>query len=391
MGLSISQLRTVPTRSQALQWYLEQLAGLGFNTNSWVKDTPQHTFLLGLARVTTNFAEIGKQIVEMGVNDLARGAALEAHSISRFGTKPKLASKSQYTVTLTNSGTVPHTVAVGQLLLATKLNVQFRNLTGGTVSPGGSLAITVEAVKKGSSGNVADGAISVMTTPLAGVTCSNGPGGLLSTGEDPELDSALRLRNSTQWARLTVEPTRDSYVNMALSSSDKIRRVEVNDQNPRGAGTIDVYIAGASSQLGPVDVAQCQDFFALRALQTERAPANATPAPGNPNPTRVLVIAASPVSIDVAGTVYYGSSYSQTDIQTKVEAAIAAYIALAPIGGYPYPSPGNLLPKENLVGAILKVPGVRTAALTTPAGDVPLTGFDVAIKGSLDGLAYLTA
>lgn len=386
MALSIEQLRTVPTRTQTLQWYLDQLSGLGFNATAWQSGTPQRTLLLGLSRVTSNFAEIGKQIAEMCFNQLARGAALEAYSIARFGNTPKPGTKAKYTETLTNAGTVPHTVGVGQLLLATKQGVQFRNTTGGTVAAGGgTLALTIEAIKKGAIGNVADGSITVLVTPLAGVTCTNV---LLSSGEDPELDSALQLRNSTQWARLTVELVRDSYINLALSASDSIRRAEVNDTNPRGAGTIDVYIAGASSTSGLAEIEAAQDLFAERAFQTEPYPADPAPSPANPDPTRVLVRAATGVPVDVAGTVYYGSTYSPADIQLKVEAAIAAYIALAPIGGYPYPSPGNVIPKNNLEAAILKVPGVRTVTLTTPAADVVMTGYDVALLNSVTGLTY---
>jgi phage-related baseplate assembly protein len=391
MTILLEQLRTVPTRSQTLQWYLDQLQSLGFNVNGWQSGTPQRTLLLGLSRVTTNFAEIAKQIVELSFNDLARGAALEAYSIARFGNAPKPGSRAKHTVTLTNGGAVPYTIQVGQLLLATKQNVQFRNVTGGTVAAGGTLAITVEALKKGSAGNVAENALTVMVTPLAGVSAANLPGSLVSSGEDPELDTALRLRNSTQWARLTVELVADSYINIALSASENIRRAAVNDTNPRGAGTIDVYIAGAGGTVGPTETAAAQNYFRDRAFQTEGYPADPTPAPpmgANPDPTRVLVIPSGGTPVDVAGTIYYGSTFKQTDVQTKVEAAIQAFIALTPIGGYPYPAPGKVLPKENLVNAILKVPGVRTVVLTTPAADVPLVGFDVATIGNLTGLAY---
>jgi uncharacterized phage protein gp47/JayE len=382
---TLDQLRTVPTRTQTLQWYLDNLA-LGFNATGWQSGTPQRTLLLALSRVTTNFAEIGKQIAEMCFNDLARGAALEAYSIARFGNTPKPGTKAKHTVTLRNAGSTPHTITVGQLLFATKQGVQFRNITAGTVaSGGGTLAVTFEAVKKGSSGNVAANAISVQVTPLAGVALTSA---LLSSGEDPELDSALRLRNSTKWARLTVELVRDSYINLALEASANIRRAEVDDTNPRGAGTIDVYIAGASSTSGPSDIEDAQNLFATRAFQTETYPADATGAPTNPDPTRVLVKAAAGVSVNVSGTVYYGSTFNAATVRSNVEAAIAAFIALTPIGGYPYPSPGGLLPKNNLERAILAVQGVRTVVLTDPAADVALAGFNVAITGSLAGLTY---
>lgn len=385
---TLEQLRTVPTRTQTLQWYLDNLGALGFNVTGWQDGTPQKTLLLGLSRVTSNFAEIGKQIVEMCFNDLARGAALEAYSIARFGNTPKPGTRFKYTVRLTNGGSVPHTVAVGQLLLSTRQGVQYRNLTGGTVSAGGgTLDITVEAVKKGAAGVASDNTITVMVTPLAGVTATNLAGGLVLAGEDPELDTTLRLRNSTKWARLTVELVADSYRNIALEASDAIRQAEVDDTNPRGAGTIDVYIAGDSGESGPAEVEAAQNVFVTRAFQTEAYPADPTPAPGNPDPTRVLVKAAPAVPVTITGTIYYGNTFSAVTVQAKVEAAIAAFVALTPIGGYPYPSPGKVLPRENLVTAIQAVQGVRTVVLTDPAADVPLVGFSKATVGALS-LAY---
>ncbi len=381
---TLEQLRTVPTRTQTLQWYLDNLGALGFNVNGWQDGTPQRTLLLGLSRVTTNFAEIGKQIVEMCFNDLARGAALEAYSIARFSNTPKPGTKAKYTIRLTNGGTVPHTVSVGQLLLSTKAGVQYRNLSGGTVSSGGgTLDITVEAVKKGTAGVVADNTITVMVTPLAGVTATNLAGGLVLSGEDPELDTTLRRRNSTQWARLTVELVADSYINLALEAADSIRQAEVDDTNPRGAGTIDVYIAGDAVISAAAEVQAAQNLFATRAFQTETYPADPTPAPVNTDPTRVLVKAAPGVAINVTGTIYYANTFSAAVVQPKVEAAIAAFVALTPLGGYPYPSPGKLLPRENLVAAIQAVQGVRTVVLADPAADVTLVGFSKATVGAL--------
>ncbi|HKY37212.1 MAG TPA: baseplate J/gp47 family protein [Polyangiaceae bacterium] len=374
---SLEQLRTVPTRSQALQWYLDNLGALGFNTARWVEGSQQHTLLKGLARVTTNFAEIAKQIVEMCFNDLARGAALEAYSISRFGNTPKPATKAKHTVRLTNGGAVPHAPVVGQLVFSTDDGVQFRSTTGGTVRPnGGTLDITVECTKKGSIGNVEPGAIKIMVTPLAGVTATNPAGGQVSAGEDAELDAALRQRNRTKWSRLTPELVRDSYINIALEAHPSIRRADCDDTNPRGAGTIDIYIAGDSGASTPTEIEACQNAMAAAALQTETYPAS--------DATRALVRPAPAAAVRVAGTVYYDAARELATVQANVEAAIRAFIALTPLGGYPYPSPGNLLPKNNLERAIIAVSGVRTVTLTEPAADVPLAGFSVAVVGSID-------
>ncbi|MBA2724295.1 MAG: baseplate J/gp47 family protein [Methylibium sp.] len=381
--LSVDQLRTVPTRTQMLNFCLSKLGTLGFNVTAWQSGSPQRTLLLGISWVASDFAEVAKQIVEVAFNSTSTGAALEELSISRFGNTPKVGVKTLGWYRLTNVGATPHTLAVGQLLFATPNGIEFRLQAlplGATVaSGGGTLDVMIEAVKSGIAGNVAANTITQFKTPLAGVTGTNlvkvGTTWYTVSGEDPESDVALRLRNSTRPATQSVERIRDSLVQFALQASDSVRRAEVDDNNPRGEGTADIYIGGDAGPVGADVVALVQDYMAVRFFRTDTYPINETIS-------RVKVASVTGVSVDVTGTVYYASSYQVATVQAGVNAAIAAFMRNTPVGGYPYPAPGNKVPIDELREAIRSVLGVKTVVLSAPAGDTDLTTFQVPILGT---------
>lgn len=384
MALSVEQLRTVPTRLQMLDFILGKLGDLGFNVTVWQSGSPQRTLMLGISHVASDFAEVAKQTIEMCFNSLATGAALEQVAIDRFGNSPKVGTKTKGNYRLTNSGAVPYTLTVGQLRVATATNIEFTLVAlpnGATLAAGGTLDVTIEAVKAGLAGNVAANTITSFKTPLAGVTGTNPAGGgntpwYTTSGEDPESDAALRLRNSTRFATQSVERIRDAYVQIALQASDSIRRCEVDDNNPRGEGTVDVYIAGDAGPVGTTEVTAAQNAFAIRVWRTDTYPPNNTTS-------RVVVQSVSSLAVDITGTIYFSSSYAQATVQAKVEAAIQAFLRSVPVGGYPYPTPGNKLPKNEIENAIRAVAGVKTVVLSAPAADTDLSTFQVPVLGAL--------
>ena len=88
--------------------------------------------------------------------------------------------------------------------------------------------------------NVLDGE----TTPETDDFISNYENWLTSEGTDEESDSLLRERYVAQWQRITGV-TRDAYMAAALSV-DTVTAVSVDDQHPRGQGTIDIYVRSVS-------------------------------------------------------------------------------------------------------------------------------------------------
>src|SRR5690606_5508813 len=147
----------------------------------------------------------------------------------------------------------------------------FRNTTGGTLNAGGTLTLQWEATLAGSQHNVGNGQVTTLVTSRAGVSISNpdsGSGTWFTTlGQDEESDADLRIRNSTKWATLSLEWVEAAYVYAARTLG--ARKVKIDATNPRGPGSVDVYLAGDFAVYGTEQMEAFQAGFAERTFQTE--------------------------------------------------------------------------------------------------------------------------
>lgn len=378
MTVTLDQLRTPPTRAELLQENIEQLESLGFNVTAWQDGSPQKTLLTVFATVIADLCEVIKQLTEMGFSELSFGDALRELSRNVYDNTRQEATKASWTERLTSVAGVPYTIVPGQLRFTTGTGAEFVNTTGGTLNAGSFLDVTVVATLAGIS-SLAPNTITTMLTPLAGVTATNTT--LLQVGNDAETNASLKLRNRTKWARLSVELVRDAYINIALNADPNIRKADVDDRNPRGAGTIDVYVGGDASVVSDGVAAAAQAVFATRAFQT-------SPSWPPPSDSRVYVKKAQATALSIAGTVYYDPATDLTLLSARVTAALTAFIGTLPLGGLPYPSPGRVVPKNEIENAIRGVEGVKTVVLTTPAGDTAVSTFSIVTLGTV-GLSFV--
>jgi len=343
MALSLEQLRSPPSRDVLLQFLIEQLEALGFPATSWQPGSIQRSLLTTFARVFADVTELVKQLVELGANQLASGAALTAFSRSVYDNIRNPATKTRGPFRLASTAAIPYSLTPGQLLVQNPSGIQFTNVTGGVLPAGGVLAVTFEALLAGANGNIAPGSPLALITPLAGVTVTNpAPAGgtwFTSTGQDQESDANLRLRNRTKWATLAIETPRDGVLNIALSASPAVRKVAVNDQNPRGAGTVDVYVSGDLSPLGASDLALVQAKLAARFF-------------GDGN-NRVRALTPATVELFVAGVVYFDANFDAAAVRNNVLSAVFNLIAVTPLGGNSFPpGPSHVIAGSDIIAAV---------------------------------------
>jgi uncharacterized phage protein gp47/JayE len=371
--LSLETLRRPITRSQAITWLTDSvLIPLGFDTTSWADGSTQKNVLYLLATCAADMSEAIKLLAEFGVNDYSRGVALKEYSRSRFDNTQIEAVAAVGPMILTNVGSVPYTIVPGQLLAATTTGVQFRNTTGGTLSAGSlatpaTLSLTFTAVKRGGS-NVGSNTVTQLLTPLAGVTITN-PGSpwYTTSSADQESDASLRLRNSTKWSRLTVELVAESYE--AIAREAGAVKVKVNDQNPRGPGTIDVYCTASSAILGTDDMEAIQLAMSERAFQTDSEWAHPWPN----DTSRVAVKHPSTHDLAIVGTVYHDANLTSAAVQAACIQALQDWLDSTPIGGWSYASGvENVVLVSDVNDVLRAVQGVRTVVLTTPAATVSI-------------------
>lgn len=379
--LSLSQLRTPLTRTEALTFLTDTLNSLGFKTTGWQNGRIQKTILMMSALVLSDLTEVVKFLAEAGFNAYAEGDVLNEFSQSRFDNEKVAAVRTRGDMLLTSTASVPYTFKVGEVIASTDGGVLFRNRTGGTLSAGSvaspsTLTLEFEAVLAGLTGNVGPSEVTRLVTPFAGVTITNGASSpwYSVAGADVESNESLRARNRTKWATFAVDAVAETYEHIARANG--ATKVHVDASNPRGPGTLDVYAAGDASLLGTSTMEAIQLAYSLRAFYTDAAwPAADT--------SRVATEHPGELTLDVAATLYHDPAEDASTIQERAETALTDFLRTLPIGGATYTSSvANVVLREDLVDVLKDVEGVRTVVMTTPASTVPVGTLALVTRGT---------
>lgn len=127
------------------------------------------------------------------------------------------------------------------------VNLETKIMLGSEIS----VNITIEAESPGAEYNVPSGQIVKSLIHIEGIeTITNAEDWIISEGSDEETDESLKQRTKNSWAELSGTPIRDKYKNTAESIAG-VLVAEVDDQHPRGQGTVDISIispTGTASQ-----------------------------------------------------------------------------------------------------------------------------------------------
>lgn len=357
------------THDDAKQTLLGLLDSVGFTATSWQEGEPALACVELSAEIWTQLSKVAVFLKGAFLNSTATGEALTRFSSSHYDNTRTGAVAAQRRVTLTCAATSgPHTINLGAVVLAHPDGPTYRNIADGvtvypaTLPSGGSLSgLVFEAEVAGldASGKAAN-TVTILQTTLAGVTVTSDVA--YRDGSDAESDAVLRTRNTTKWAQLTqYELIDDAVINIALNATAAVTGVAVNSNNPRGAGTFDVYMASDLVTASAGDIALAQ--AALDALVFG----------SSATPKTCLVYGAPETPLNLSGTVYYQGSYDATTMASATDDAINAFLETIPLGGFDYyPGPSNVVP-VNDVEAVLRAVQVsgqevkKTVVLTSPS------------------------
>jgi uncharacterized phage protein gp47/JayE len=361
--ITLAEIRKPLTNAEALASTLDLLQSLGFETTGWQDGRIQKSLIVTYASILAEMSEGVAFTANAGTNDYAQGTQLTVYSKQRFGNTRFEAVATEGQINLTNRAATAYTLQPGALLFTSSTGVQFVSTSAVTVL-GGSAAspvttpVSVRCMLKGSIGNVGSGTIRTMATPLAGVTCDN-PGSpwYSTTGEDEETDVALQSRNRTQWDRLSVELISGGYENIARDAG--AAKVTIDTTNPRGPGTLDVYVSGATAVLSGSEVTTIQEAFSDRVWATDPT---ATPT------SRVQVKTPATFPLNITAKVYHRSDVKTSELLPRINSALTAFVASIPIGGKSYSATlNNAITRSDINDALLKVFGVNTVTISLPA------------------------
>ncbi len=373
------------SHDEAKQSLLDQLDAVGFTATSWQEGDAALALVELTAEVWHQLSKVAVFVKNSMLNSTAEGEALTRFSASHYDNARTGATAARRRVTLTCASTAgPHTFDASDLVISHPDGPTYRLIDTGdpgvvfpiTLASGGSQAdLIFEAEVAGSAANKPEDTVKSLVTTLAGVTVASDL--IESSGADQEADEVLRTRNTTKWALLTeYELIDDAVINICLTATQFVTGVAVDSQNPRGAGTFNVYMAGELETAEASDIAAAQDALDRRVFGSTATPPTA------------LVIGAPEVGLNLAGTVYYKGSYEPADVSTAVLAALENYVKLIPLGGYDfYPGPSNVVP-INDVEAEIRAAAIggqvveKTVVLTAPS-DLSVTSFGKVVLGSI--------
>lgn len=359
MALSLIQLLTPSSEEQSLATMLSILDSLGFTATSWESGSIQRTLIQLLARLHSSASNTTYAITSGRYNDLAVGDWLTLKSLSDFDNTRAPAVSTRVTMTLSDPNSVgPFTIVTSQLVATDQDGFTYRNIAGGTLTLGGTLNLLFDAEMPGR----ASPTTLELSTPLAGVTAviaTVDP--IVIAGATSESDARLRVRNAAKWSTLAYAAPADAYVAWALAASAFVTRAWVDDLNPRGPGTLDLYCAGPSGPVpGPV-LTTVLSYIEGGVDGIWRRPLGSD----------LQVFSASSVSVPITGTLYVKAAYNQTATRDTVYAAINALFETLPVGG-------TILVAE-LYEIAMNVTGVKNLHLTAPLVDTTVAATSVPI------------
>lgn len=363
---------------------------------------------LGLFNVGYSLSQIVAQFfsdLRGSVKDLARALFLEFAS----GDGLTLFAKSQFQLERIPSqfatgqmvlsavaGAPVHVISPGQLTAGTAGPVTsstrlYSNLTGGTLTPGGTLTLSFVALAPGAESNLPVGSPLDLKTSLVGVSIANPQIGVTGTwltkqGAPAELDDLLKLRCLDRWGTIGVAGNADAYDFWARAtpngySSSPVTRVRVHSNRLNGqvaGGAVTVVIAGPAGALAAPDVAAVRDNYesplpALGIALKKKYPLG----------TVLAVISATNRTVAVTGVVSIRrrAALTSAEVAAQVTAAVTAYQGTLDIGDYVYPQKVGARIEDANPSAI------RDVALAAPAAIVP-TGLDEIVTLDITGLTY---
>ncbi len=378
--LTLGTLLKKTSVADALQLEIDILQSLGFNATSWQEGSVQLTFLEMGATLYSNLTELTAAITSFGFNSTSEGDALTLFSDSNYDNQRFVATNTVGTIEHTTIvGAGPYVIVVGQLVVQDDINgFTYRNTTAGTFTSGSTVSLTYQAEQSGAAKNVSNNTIATLNTPLAGVSVNNpGPGGgviwVTGAGIDSEEDGDIRVRNTTRWATLTITAPEDAYNNIVRNSTAAITRSTVDGNNPRGPGTVDIYIAGPLGAVSggfvpvPPGVPPFSDQQTAQIAVDLKRPVTADPD----------VLLPTEVAVPFTATVFITAALDTPAERTAIEQALVDFINGQPIGGTDFGG-GGIIPFAIISQTVTDFASVQNITWSTPTADIALATTELA-------------
>lgn len=377
--MTITTYADIYTGKTQLQIEAEILALFppGFPIKDWKPGGTELTNIQIEGKLLEDIYILAGQMLASGYLDTAEGdwLTLLAYAFFQENRNDAVFTKGKAVLSLA-AGSADQVITPGQLWVQTDTGVRFTNLTGGTVKDVAPLTIDIQAEFAGAAANVPTGSITVLGTPLPGMTVSNpvflGGTWITQFGANIESDRELRIKCAAKWGSLGNGAPETMYIYWARKSSAVVKKVKVFRNYLGGfawPGGVTVYLAGDG---GPVDAATVATVKSVLATKI-------------PNMARLAVESAVSLLISVAGPVKLSKDAPPTE-QTACRTRIDSYATVLDIGG-----DSGWVYRSEIIGAVVAPPGgfVRRFEPTKPLSDLRVNRNQV-VSFESTGLAFTT-
>jgi uncharacterized phage protein gp47/JayE len=354
-------------------------AGLGPDDPAFLDTTPGG-FLWDLSGASVLEIErlwdaVGTEMIAACFPAYAWGTYLDEHALT-LGMVRKDAVAATGEVTFV--GTTGTLIAVGTEVSTLQTTpegepVSFETTADGSIPAGGVLTLAVQASEPGTEGNVAAGTITLLQSPLDGVSSVTNAQPTLG-GADIESDEQLRNRVLLAYSGSQGSGTITDYQAWSLAYPG-VGFVAVFPQ-ATGPGTVGVIITDANNR--PVSTAT------VSGLQQQLDPVAGEGRGQAPIGAKVTVSTPATLAVNVAADLVFELGYSldgaggTINVTDDVTAALRAYIDRL--------APGEDVVRYHAMSQVFDVPGVAdvvTFTLNGAATNVVVASDQVALTGTV--------
>lgn len=368
MPLSLFDIQTPLARDSVRELLLSLLAAADFPVDSWQDEGSARAFVELCAQLGAEQSKPVALLAKMPFLDTSEADFLTAKLKSDYDEDRNAAVATVMPVRLVNASSTTYSKGASEIILTSKTGRTYSNVAGAVVADADTTIVNFVAEVAGAAGNVPAQTMQ-LTTPMAGVTAIF-DGGFITAGADAESDPAARERARTKWATLRTEKIRAGITNLVRTVAPSVTGHSIDDENPRGPGTLDVYLAGDNATAGSGDVALVQAALdgALFGTGTDESAG--------------LAIAAPTLSLDLTATVYVRGVTEEAAL-TALTAAWQAFLVTVPVGGFDLsPGPQNVVLVGQIVDAFAEVSGVVSTAVSGVPEQVGVPAHTKVLEGT---------
>lgn len=376
---TLEELTTPLTRAEVQASIYSTLTALGVNTTVWKPGSVVRTMIVAVSIVLAAFSKLQTDIAKSGFLELSVGPWLTLVARYVYGVERDLATFATGAVTLDNSGGGVYALDPDDLIFSNPITGKtYRNTAAVSIAAlQTGVVVAIQATEVGTASSAAPGAITVLTTPLIGVTCSNA---LAVVGHDEETDPGLRARCSEKLGALSPFGPWDAYA-YAVRNAVRVDGTSIGVTRVRitkdGTGIVNVYCATASGTVPGASVDPTTDLgIANAAIQQLAAPLGIT--------ANTFTAAALPIAVTYEAWMYNTSGRTPLQVQAAIATRLGEFMASQPIGGNVIsPAAGKVFADAIRACIAATFSEIFHVVVTVPAGDTTLTVSEVPTLGAI--------